>query len=71
MKIIKGVLGEFNGVIKFEHRLDIRAKEEVQIIVGEDLAIRINVDGVCIMRVNMEENCKLHINTPVELIVDR
>lgn len=70
MRIIRGLLGQFNGVIKFEHTLDMKAKDELQVIVGEDNTTRINVDGVCVMRITMGEDCKLHINTPVELVVD-
>lgn len=70
MKIIRGKLGDFNGVIRFEHTLEMKADNELQIIVGEDSIVRINVDGTCVMRLTIGENCKLHINTPVELVVD-
>lgn len=70
MKIIKGTLGQFSGIIKFEHTLDMQASDELQVIVGEDMIMRINVDGVCVIRIRMHDECKLHINTPVELVVD-
>lgn len=70
MRIIRGLLGQFNGVIKFEHTLDVKAKDECQVIVGEDMVLRLNVDGVCVMRVTMLLDCKLHLETPVELILE-
>lgn len=70
MKIIRGKMGHFNGVVKFEHTLDMKAKDELQVIIGEDMVMRINVDGVNVMRITMDSDCKLHINTPVELVVD-
>lgn len=63
-------LGIRVGGIKLEHSIDMIAEKQLEIVVGSDLVTRINVDGLCVLRVKVASSeTDVRIVTPVELIV--
>lgn len=54
--------------LKIEHTIDIQALHQLEVIVGHDLIMRVNVDGKCVFRIRMVDDCEFVLNTPVELV---
>lgn len=36
---------------------DMKAEKQIEILTGRDFVIRINVDGVCVLRIRQEPGC--------------
>jgi hypothetical protein len=41
------------------HQQDFKASHQLEVMVGSDRIVRINIDGVCALRVRLEKGCKL------------
>lgn len=51
------------------HEDNFIANTEVDVVVGRDRVVRLNVDGVCVARVRMTKDCTCQISGMVEGLV--
>lgn len=47
------------------HQQDFKAEKQCEVLVGADSIIRINIDGICVLRVRIEKGCELMIDARV------
>lgn len=46
------------------HEQNFIAEKELELFFGEDGLVRINIDGVCALRVRVNKDCRLKIHYP-------
>jgi hypothetical protein len=44
--------------VEILHQQDFAAKSQVEVMVGKDHVVRVNIDGVCALRIRMEKTCQ-------------
>lgn len=49
------------------HQQDFRAEHQIEVMIGTDKIVRVNIDGVCAIRAKAEGNCKIEIHNDLDL----
>ena len=45
-----------------------KATQQVEVIVGSDRVIRINIDGICVARIRCSSTCEIKLTLPTSLV---
>lgn len=56
------------GGVRITHELNLQADKQLEVTLGNDRVVRINVDGTCVMRIKCDQ-AEIRFDTPMELIV--